>query len=239
MKSRHEPSEAVAGKELSAGWRSLLSFLIFLHLFALLVAVTSQHLGSVLTTKLRRVPDLSAVPGIGSQSWAHRLPQVQNYLQMLNMDLGYAFHLSSGGPDVSNRAPDTEFAWEGDFALPGETQKSQFPEPGTWPRQRRNRFAALGRLAAHFASTDRLSTSETVLAGGIAAGWAHEHRATAGTVRLMRRDLPRTVLPPETTESVLRPVFEYDLVAMGDRIEVQKKNPRSDTAAPAAPKGQP
>jgi hypothetical protein len=189
--------------------RTLLSFLLFLHLFALAVAVTSSN-------------DRSSQLELGLR----KTPLLRPYLQTLFMDLPYTYHLTSGISDF--QVNDAEMWIEVELnTRPGEPVRIP-PADGLEPRQRFNRAESLVRTTASLVGQpDR----ESVLPAAIAASLLHRHGATGGTIRIMRRNLPLeafTAIP-----STQRTMYEARILLVGGQVELLKTEAASESA-PAA-----
>jgi len=146
----------------SQGARTAISFLLFLHLFALAVAVLSNRPASGLLQGLRRVP------------------AVTEYLQLLNMDLSYRFHLML----VDDL--DMDFFIEADLQTPeGERRQVVLPAPDLKPGIRYRRQE---RLAWQVASQTLLARSgaspgDGLVPQAIATTLLAENGAIGGVIR--------------------------------------------------------
>lgn len=139
------------------GTRTVVSFLLFLHLFALFVALVSTESASLLTGRLQ------AVPG------------VRPYLQLLFMNLSYRYFLTSAG------RMDVDFHLEADMALPDGSRKVVvFPEPGTRPMLRYRRLERLVYQVAFRSRSPALEGSEAPLVQAIAGQLFSRHGAAQG-----------------------------------------------------------
>ncbi len=155
--------------------RTIISFLLFLQLFALAVAVLSNELPSPLEVGLRKV--------------------VEPYLKLLTMDLSYAYNFTFGFTGTDAEAmQDTTYWLEADLNLPnGKPLNVVFPQPGLEPKQRfRHYERTIKRAAAALGS----NSTESLLPGAIATRLVKETGATGGTIRLLRRDLPAEPYQP-------------------------------------------
>ena len=188
--------------------RTIISFLLFLQLFALAVAVLSNELPSPLEVGLRKV--------------------VEPYLKLLTMDLSYAYNLTFGFTGIDAEAmQDTEYWLEADLKLPnGQATTVVFPQPGLEPKQRFRRYERLvKRAAAALGST----SSESALPGAIATRLVKETGATGGTIRLMRRDLPAE--PYQPYSAAPRNLYEARIKVAGNQVQLFKlETSKSDTA---------
>jgi hypothetical protein len=197
----------------SEGRRSLISFLLFLHMFALTVAVASNELPSRLERNLRNTPLL--VP----------------YLKLLAMDLSYAFNLTYGYMDAERgTVQDTTHWFEADVKLPDGSQLvERYPAAGMWF----GRFRHFDNLARRAASSMDNTTEESVLPHAIARHLVEARGATSGTIRLMRSDLPTEpfVLPNLTPHAI----YEARILRAGERVELFKIESAADTVPAAKP----
>lgn len=190
--------------------RTLLSFLLFLHLFALAVGVTSNDAASQLETGLRKTP--LVVP----------------YLQTLLMDLSYSFNLTFGPSDTD--ASDAESWIEIDLTTPGGPKRLQLPPPGIEPRQRQRHYESLVRTAAaQMANPNR----ESVLPAAIARSLVRQYGATGGTIRIVRNTLPDEPFRPFTPAQ--RTLYEARILVAAGQVELFKTEAASESAPVAKP----
>ncbi len=121
-KADHSAVDDPDSPELPAeGFRTLLSFLLFLHLFALFVAVASN------------VGPVSAV-----RRQLANVPLVRPYLQWLHMDLGYNYHFTHATELDVDHVIELELGQAADGAA-----AVQFPVQGLRPRVRARRYGNL------------------------------------------------------------------------------------------------
>jgi hypothetical protein len=198
--------------------RTMISFLLFLHLFALGVAVASNA-GPV--SPLRR--------GL------RRAPLVRPYLQLFEMDLAYNYHLTFGSEMDCDHFVEVELDWKGQT----EPQASRLvlPEPSLNPPLRRKRYHNLALSMAGLEGQDAvesllpLTSSRTLLA---------ERGITTGTHRFRLR---RQLLLPRREMASLNPslrnpyhprhyatVFEYDLAFAGGELLINRAADARETA---------
>jgi hypothetical protein len=148
------------------GVRTLLSFLLFLHLFALFVACVSNSAASPLQRRLRYVPAA--------------------YLQLLNMDLSYGFHLTQA------ELSDVDYVIEMELETAGGKKTVRLPPSELGPPIRYRRYERLGWLMADrvaFADTTGDASMESLLPQAIAARLFLENDARRGTLRCMAHRL--------------------------------------------------
>jgi len=212
MSRTPEPSHHTDADLPSAGVRTLLSFLLFVHLFALCVAIASN-----------------ARPLSGLRNQLGYLPLVRPYLQLLHMDLAYNFHLTYALAEDTD--PWIEIVPESDAprdpsAQPEEasTPAMTFPQRGLEPNVRNNRYRNLMLTSFLLAQNE---VSEGLLPKRIAARMMHENGIDSGTYRLSleRRDL---LSPEEASRGVdpyaarEYPVYEAELWFSRDGLEMNK-----------------
>ena len=204
----------------SQSTRTLISFLLFLHFFALAVGVASQSFRSSLTMNLRSVP------------------LVRTYLQLLDMDLSYQFHWTFLLPD------DFDHFIEAELTLPdGQVRPLVLPQVGTWPGQRFRRYERLARAIAGGDADDELSG---LAAQSVAARLVAETSASGGTIRCPSADVDMMIaegpfVRPRSTDSqefrrlYYRDAFQAALVVSNGGVELMKSAPAAETApAPRA-----
>ncbi len=162
-----------SAEEPTQGVRTAISLLLFLHLAVLAVGVASNTLPlSGLRNKLGDVP-------------------VRPYLAVLNMDLGYNYHLT---PDFERDANDpfalyhyvedveVELNWQGQPNP--EVRRIVIPAADTWPGIRRRRYRNLARfIGAQIGDEDFEGVLPHVVAGSLLA----EQGVTEGTHRVRSR----------------------------------------------------
>lgn len=207
------------------GTRTLLSFLLFLHLAALVIGVTSNQSPSALEAKLREVPAVRA------------------YLQLLGMDLSYAFHLTyfqpaqAGPPALEEDAPtDTDHFIELDLKFADGTQRQvRVPELGTSPALRFRRYE---RLAFNAASLVDDQTLESNIPYRVALRVFQETNATEATIRVRRHVAPAMeafrspvikVRDP-ADERYFRTLLEFHATYVDGVVELIKKESAGDVA---------
>lgn len=147
---------------LSEGVRTTINLLLFIHLFAVAVAVTSYTNPSSLQVRLRET--------------------LAPYLQSFNFDLvpnaynAAIFHLTHATED------DVDFTIEIDGRrTDGTTPKQTIPPPGLWPPERRRRYQALANAVGALCGNDEL---RLVLPSAIAGGVARQLALTKGSIRV-------------------------------------------------------
>jgi hypothetical protein len=198
---------------LAPPWRTIISFLLFLQLFAISVAVLSNELPSPLEVGLRRV--------------------VAPYLKLLTMDLSYAYNLTFGfNGSEAEAMQDTAYWLEADLKLPGgQAMNVVLPSPGLQPRQRYRRYERMAKRAAAALGTP---STAGALPGAIAAQLVKETGATGGTIRLLRRDLP--VEPYQPYSAQPRKLYEARILVAAGQVQLLKiESSKSDTAPAATP----
>jgi len=147
------------------GLRTLLSFLLFLHLFALSVAVAANARP---VSRLRNA--LLQIPGIRS------------YLDLLNMDLAYNFHLTHATELDTDHFVEIELDWHGQSDP--TARRLTLPEPGMRPGMRARRFRNLARVMATVVGEDDV---ESLLPYAVARGLLASHGIEQGHHRFRCR----------------------------------------------------
>jgi hypothetical protein len=165
-----QPGQAVqAGLEAQppADWvRTLVSFLIFLHLFALAVAVLSNWNPSELALRLRRVP------------------LIKPYIEYLAFDQSYVplYEFTFGMEE------DTDSTIEVTLKFKDGTENTwTLPDAELWPRQRRRHDARLVETAADMTGED-YRDFQSIVPQAVAAHFvAAQPDVTGGTIRCVRQ----------------------------------------------------
>lgn len=197
--------------------RGIVSFLLFLHLFALAVAISSHWSASPLELALRNVPGL------------------RPYTQLLALDQPYVelYHLTYGMPI------DTDHALIAELRMPDRsTLTVSVPPDGVWPAERYARYARLATGVAEYAENE---AAASLLPQAVAAHLLARHGATGGVIRCRRHYLQS----PESVQSP-RPVdhdpyndawysveYEAQILVSGGQVQLLKTESARDVA-PAA-----
>jgi len=165
MGSPHHSTSRPTEPPLSAGLRTTISFLLFLHLFALFVAVVSN-----------------ARPVSALRRGLRRTPFVRQYLQLLNMDLGYNYQLTYATELDTDHFVEIELNWNGQTSPDADTLT--LPDSSIRFPLRRNRYHNLTRTMAILMDEERM---ESELPAAIARGMLREHGIEAGRHRFRCR----------------------------------------------------
>jgi hypothetical protein len=166
MPTSHATTDTNQATMLADWARTAVSFLIFLHLFALAVAVLSNWNPSDLALRLRRVPLLKP------------------YIEYLAMDQSYVplYGFTFGA------AEDTDSKIDVTLKLNDGSEKTwTLPQTDLWPRQRWRHDARLVETAADMTGED-YRDFQGIVPQAIAEHFvAHEPDATGGTIRCTRQ----------------------------------------------------
>lgn len=217
---------AATGNQPSSGIRALVSYLIFLHFFFLLVGIKSNTSSSGLEQDLR-----------------NKVPGLKPYLQLLQMDLSYMFHLTYyDGENVD----DTDHFVEADLKMPdGTTKQLVFGPTGLPLGVRYRRYERMAFRASRFAESQNDNIA-SLLPQALARRIMLETGSRELTLRLRRRLLQNLLLDPNTPEGRAAHArtpddpFYYQTVYearafMNDQgeVNVAQIKQASDQAAPA------
>ncbi|MBI2827311.1 MAG: hypothetical protein HYX69_21775 [Planctomycetia bacterium] len=212
--SRHLEAAAPAEPSLpSPNVRTVVSFLLFVHLFTLAVGVAYNEFPSSLEQTLGE------------------LKFFQGYRQALFMDLSYTYYFTRGSDPGGEL--DIDHSLTADVKLAdGEIRPIQFPAAGVWPGQRFRRYQMLGRRLATFSSNDAPQTA--TLAQTIATSLLKGDKAESLDLRLQGQLTPPAMANyrPGGAPPAKRDEYAARAFWAGDRVEVQKKEPARDTAPP-------
>lgn len=209
-------------RRLLPDWlRATVSFLIFLHLFALLVAVLSNWNPSTLAVRLRE-----------------KVPLVKPYLQLLAMDQSYlpSYALTFAMPE------DTDMAVEVELNLPdGSQQTYALPSSDLWPRTRWLHEARLAATTGDLTG-EAFRNMESLLPQAIAAHFVAKYGAKGGTIRCLRHFL----LEIENAGSIdpydasrYSKVYEARILVRGDKVQLMKMEAAAEVAPAAAERDKP
>ncbi|HEX7448160.1 MAG TPA: hypothetical protein VF306_11475 [Pirellulales bacterium] len=197
--------------------RTTVSFLIFVHLFAVTVGVLANWYPSPLAAQLHQ-----------------RVPLLAPYLESLDLDQAYVplYGLTYGMDQ------DTDQYVEVDLKLADDSQR-QFvlPRGDLWPRQRYRRQQRLAEIAADLVGDDTKSL-ESFLPQAIAAHFVARAEAAGGTVvggtiRCRRRAVP-TMEAAASGKSATPDTFDLyraDILRVGGEVQLLK----TEAAAEVAP----
>lgn len=220
----------------SAGVRSLISYLLFIHFFLLAVGIKSNTSSSGLDQDLR-----------------NRIPGLKQYLQFGAMDLSYMFHLTYY--DGFNNIQDTDHFFEVEFTRPdGAAEVVRLSPPSLLPPIRERRYGSLASRAAMYADSQNDNLS-SLLPQAVARRMLLERRQTdpdvrSSVIRVRRRLLQNWMLPPSDPEyaiernrlpedpAYLQTVYEARVYLTDDgQVEVAHIKSAAETAAPQTPAG--
>ena len=161
----NDPASSGDSELPSEGLRTVISFLLFVHLFALGVAIASN-----------------AAPVSALRRQLRDVPFVRPYLQLFQMDLGYNFHLTYSEEFDTDHFFELELG--GQQASGPETTKILLPPSGLRPPIRRDRYHNLALNAARLMGDDQF---ESLLPKAIAKRLLAEANVTEGTHRIRCR----------------------------------------------------
>ncbi|HVX10334.1 MAG TPA: hypothetical protein VHC22_04095 [Pirellulales bacterium] len=227
---QQSPSPFRAGgsdQHLPPEWlRGLISFVIFIHLFALGVAVLSNWYPSTLAMRLR-----------------NQVPLIKPYLQFLAMDQSYVplYGLTSATQE------DTDMAVEVELNLAdGSKETFALPSNDLWPRQRWRRDE---RLAETFGDLtgESFRAVESILPQALAAHFVSTYSAKGGTIRCRRHFLQpiESMSSSDPTqrdpydESRYTRLYEARILVIGNKVQLLKTETAADVAPAAVEKSQP
>jgi hypothetical protein len=198
--------------------RTIISFLLFLHLFALTVAVASN-----------------AGPVSALRRGLRRAPLVRPYLQLFEMDLAYNYHLTFGSEMDCDHFVEMELDWQG--RSDPKAGRLVLPEPSLRPRSRRKRYH---NLALSMAGLEGQDAVESLLPLTVSKTLLAEQGITSGThrFRLRRQMLLRMRDVNSMTPSLRDPydprhyatVFEYDVAFAGGELLINRAAEARETA---------
>lgn len=196
--------------------RTTVSFLLFLHLFALTIAVLANWYPSALALQLRA-----------------RVPLLAPYLEFLDIDQAYAplYGLTYGTPEDTDQRVEVELN-----LADGSQRRFVLPRSDVWPHQRFRREQRLAEVAADLVGENTKSL-ESFLPQAVAAHYVAETEATGarvvgGTIRCRRQfvqgmeALNSDAAPPETID-----LYQAQILTVGGSVQLLK----SEAAAEVAP----
>jgi hypothetical protein len=178
------PATDVDAQLPSSEVRGIVGLFIFIHLFAVAVALTSYVFPSALQLRLLEV--------LGPYSGTLNFDLAPNTYPTSRFYLTYA--------DTFSEVGDADFGVQIETSLPdGTVEKTTVPMPGLWPGERR-RYQALANAAGAMASSEDV---EPVLLRSIAGSVLKRSGANRGLVRVVaHKPLPRAAF--ESSDSSAR-----------------------------------
>lgn len=207
---------------MPADWvRTVVSFLIFLHFFALAVAVLSNMNPSDMALRLRRVP------------------LIKPYIEYLTFDQSYVplYGLTFNMPE------DTDTRIDVSLKLKDGTEKTwTFPATDVWPRQRRAHDARLVETAADMTGSDYQSFQSIVPQAIAEHVVAQEPDATSGVIRCTRQfpqmmDSLDSSDPAERNpykQSLFTQLYEARILISAAGVKLLKSESAAEVAQPAS-----
>jgi hypothetical protein len=220
--SRATPSAPQPASLPSPAVRTTVSLLLFMHLFAITVAIVAYPQPSMIETRLKQTLD--------------------PYLQPLNFDLSQAVY-ASGRLQLTHAAPtDVDYAIEVDAKQKDGTKLQPalvIPQPDLWPPQRRRRDQALanatGALIGNEAVADDL---EALLPKAIASSVLAANGGTAGAIRVKAhyllaiesRDSTSAKLSDPFDPSRYSNAFDAQVLVSRGRVDLLKASAAGEAA---------
>lgn len=208
--------------------RSLVSLLIFVHLFALFVGVTTYTRPSDLQLRLHELFS----------------PYLRN-LHFTAHQVSYPvarYYLTHALPT------DVDFTCQVDFTAPGGAeQQLTIPPAGLQPLIRARRYQAIANAAGTMADPEANEDLASVLPKALAGAVLKQHGAAQGTIRVRAKYIPQIEDMAEVAAGRRTPptndVYEAKVFITGNSVELLKKANKLDVApvhpgraAPASPR---
>ncbi len=200
---------------------TLLSLLIFIHLFGVVVALVSYTSASPLE---------------------QRLLEVLPYLKTLDFDLIHNYPSLARLHLTHSRPTDIDYSVRIDAVMPdNSTQTFLIPPPDAWPGIRQRRYQALANVMGSLAGGD---DAEAILPRAVAGSILRQAGSKRGTIWITAHDLPSmddlTVGKSDRRDpnsSVYRSgVYEATVLVGKDSVNVMKKSATGEVA-PVEPAG--
>lgn len=206
------PSEAV---------RTVVSLLLFVHLFILVTGILSNEVPSQLETK---IGDLLGF---------------RQYRQALSMDLPYSYYFTRG-VDAGGEL-DIDYALLAEIKQPdGQKVAVELPAADMWPRQRFHRYQRLAQRVAELAGEDAPEPDNLeLLLGAVSGALLRSHDARSLDLRCRGQLTPPAMeeYRPNDPAGIpgTRDAYDGHAFLAGDRVELLKKESARDTAPPPKP----
>ena len=151
MTDQRTKTPKASGSELSDNARTLISLLLFVHLFALVTTILAHAGQSELTDQIRR-----------------RVPFLQPYMRRIGMDDAYMYTDYVNSQDGVRL--DTQFAIDVRYEYPdGTTRDVRLPDDTMYPALRQQRYSGLARNLAAVVGDDVEAEYASMVAGGLLA----------------------------------------------------------------------
>jgi hypothetical protein len=223
-------TSAQPGAALSDNARTVCSFLLFVHLFALAVAVLSNA---------SLIPEPGEPPDLKRQ--LRQVPVIVPYLQLLDMDYSYMGGDRYHGADfhlTHDHEWDLEYRIELSLTLAdGSVQEIVIPNETLQPRLRRLRYQMLATRMARLQGYDG---PDAQLPLAVATHYVRRLGATGGTLRCVA-ELQRTMTdlnqfnpasgtPLPALES--RVALDFLVLVQGENVMLMNAESTRDAAAP-------
>jgi hypothetical protein len=210
-----------------SGSRTLLSFLIFLHMFAIGVGTFSTYNWSHLERALRDVPP------------------IRPYLQLVGMDVPFVALYSLTFGEEFDRDFSFTVVEVDPKKKPEDLGTVQLPGPDTRPLERARRYDRLARKVAQFGAPDQQDeAAQALIAMAVGKYELKKHGWDRCRVRCIGRRIPlmqhaRSLDPAErdiSSPMYFEKIYEAEvwITKRGD-FQMQKVEAASDTAPAAAP----
>jgi hypothetical protein len=210
---------------LSPGARSAISLVLFIHLFAVAVALSSYANPSGVQVRLR---EMLAI-----------------YLQNLNFDLNQNAYNTGRFHQTHATPTDVDFLVQIEAALPdGSTRSLSIPEDGLVPPLRQRRYQSLANAIGNMAENEEY---QAVLPRAIAASVLSDWGVSSGKFTCRAHFLPdidyRTSADPKVrdpfSETYHRIPYQATVIVTPDQVYVNKIGEARDVAPvdPSAAKG--
>lgn len=207
--------------------RSLVSLLLFVHLFAVFVAVTTYTRPSGLQERLHEV--------------------FAPYLRTLHLTAFPVTHPFARYHLTHALPTDVDFTCEVDFTGPSGPQTVTIPERPLWPRIRLRRYQALANATGALTDEEADEDLGGILPRAIAGSVLKSNGATEGTFRCRAHYLPLIEQMSEVDGGRSAPLenfrvtYEAQVIVSGGTVELLKKSTTLEVAPietrPASPSG--
>lgn len=209
------PSEAV---------RTVVSLLLFVHLFVLVAGILSQEVPSGLE---RGIDEALGKLGL------------RQYRQALSMDLPYSYYFTRG-VDAGGEL-DIDYALTADIKeQDGQNVAVELPAADMWPHQRFHRYQRLAQRVAEYAGEDAPDSDNLeLLLSSVAGALLRSHDARSMDLRCRGQLTPPSMedYRPGDPASIpgTRDAYDGHAFLSGERVELLKKESARDTAPPPKP----
>lgn len=205
------PSPNLAETGPSDTVRSVVSFLLFLHLFAIGVAVLSRA---------------NSVTPAPLEARLRQVPGIEPYIALTGLDWPYTYFLMLN--PLRNERPTWDLQIEVNLQkADGTSETLTFPDLQHMRGPRQHRYERLVSAATEMLQA---SSMESKIPEGIVRGLVKEKKATGGTIRIRGKTAPEREFEPFPSEHAPQPLYEARILVAGNNVSLFKLDSATESA---------